>query len=318
MKARLVLLLACVLALALLTGCAKSATYPAKPVELVCSWSAGGGSDRFARAVAEEIKNRQLLAQPVVVTNKPGSNGITGASYVAAKKGDSYTLLTNVTGDVGAWVASATSRLSPANFTPIAMIAWDEYILMVKADSPFTTLRDLVEFSKANPGKITFGGAGVGTVDHMATNQLVAKSGAVIEYVPFEGGGEILSSILGGHITATWANPAEAASQMKAGKLRALAVAAPKRLEKLPAIPTVRELGYDVVFQQYRGIVGPAGMPEADVKILAGVLKQVAESPEFKANYIDRNSLTLEYKGPQELAKIIAETEKTAREILKK
>ena len=318
---KIILALLGILFLISLAGCGGSKTaenYPTKPLELIVSWSAGGGSDRFGRAIAEEVKNKKLLPQPILINNKPGSNGIIGATYTAGKKGDSYVLLVNVTGDIGAWIASSSSNISPANFTPIAMLAWDEYTLMVKSNAPMNNLQELIAYTKANPRKGTFGGAGIGTVDHMLTTELVNKTGASIEYIPFEGGGEILSSILGGHVLATWANPAEAASQIKAGKLKAIAVAAPKRLAKMPDVQTVREQGYDVVFRQYRGIVGPAGMPKEHVKIIADAMKKVAESPEFINTYLERNSLSPDYKGPEEFAKIIADTEKIARQILKK
>lgn len=307
----------CLLSVTGCSGIQKTAQYPTKSIDLIVPWSAGGGSDRFGRTISQVIKDENLLPEPVIVVNKPGANGMIGASYVANKPDDAYTLVTNVTGDIGAWISSDSKDVSISNFKPIAMLAWDEYVLTVKADSEFNTLKDLVDYSKEHQGEITFAGAGVGTVEHMLHETLVKETGAQAEYIPFEGGGEIMSAVLGGHVTANWANPSEAASQIEAGKLKALAVASDKRLDVLPDVPTAKEQGYNIIFKQYRGILAPKNMPDENVTILADVLKKVYESETFK-EFAKNNSLTPEFKALDDFAQEIDKVQDTVNKIFSK
>ena len=315
----------CVLCLVLsvffifVTGCSKeqdSIIYPTKTIELVVPWSAGGGSDRFGRAITQVIKDENLLPEPVVVVNKPGANGMIAANFVGNKPDDTHTLITNVTGDIGAWISSKSKDVSIDKFKPVAMLAWDEYVLMVKSDSPFNTLGDLINYSKEHPDEVTFAGTGIGTVEHMLHETLITETDAQVEYVPYEGGGEIMSALLGGHITANWANPGEAEAQIEAGTLKALAVASENRLDFLPDIPTAKEQGYDIVIRQYRGVLAPKNMPDEYLNILVNVLRKVSESDVFK-EYAKNNSLTVEFKAFDDFKQEIDKVHETVINIFK-
>jgi putative tricarboxylic transport membrane protein len=238
------------------------------------------------------------------------------ANFVGNKPDDTHTLITNVTGDIGAWISSKSKDVSIDKFKPVAMLAWDEYVLMVKSDSPFNTLGDLINYSKEHPDEVTFAGTGIGTVEHMLHETLITETDAQVEYVPYEGGGEIMSALLGGHITANWANPGEAEAQIEAGTLKALAVASENRLDFLPDIPTAKEQGYDIVIRQYRGVLAPKNMPDEYLNILVNVLRKVSESDVFK-EYAKNNSLTVEFKAFDDFKQEIDKVHETVINIFK-
>lgn len=294
--------------------------WPTKTIELICPYSAGGGSDTMARQVAEALNKSGLLGDGnVIVTNKSGGNGMIGASYVANKPNDPYTLVTNVTGDLGAWLSSDSTDMNMSYFKPVAMFCWDCYVLVVGKDSPFDSMDELIAYSKDNPGAVTMAGTGIGTVDNVLYKQMVDNYGLVAEYVAFDGGGEVVSGILGGHVTANWCNPSEADAQLEAGNMKALAVAGDARVEAMSDVPTTEELGYDkVMFRQYRGILAPQNMPDENIEKLAAALEVACASEEFQSNYLDANCLVGEFKGPDEFAQIIDEIWVELKDVLGK
>ena len=294
--------------------------WPTKTIELICPYSAGGGSDTMARQVANALNDTGLLGKGnLIVTNKTGGNGLIGAAYVANKKNDQYTLSTNVTGDLGAWVNNTSAGITPDNFKPVAMFCWDSYVLVVSSDSPYSNMENLIKASQEKPGSITLAGTGLGTVDNILYRQMVEHYGLKSEYVSYNGGGEVVSGILGGHITASWCNPSEAISQIKAGKMKALAVAGDARIEKADDIPTTAELGFDKVkFRQYRGVFAPKNMPDENIKKLADALKIAVSSTAFKKNYLDRYSLVGDFKGPEGFRGVVNETWEELKGVLAK
>ncbi len=308
-KRSIALVLTIALICTLFAGCGANGEWPTKTIEMICPYSAGGGSDTMARQVAEALNKSGLLgAGNVVVTNKPGGNGMIGAAYVANKPDDQYTLVTNVTGDLGAWLSSDSTEMDMSYFKPVAMFCWDCYVLVVKADSPFDTIDELIEYSKANPGEVTMAGTGIGTVDNVLYKQMVDNYGLNAEYVAYDGGGEVVSGILGGHVTANWCNPSEANAQLDAGNMKALAVSGDARVEAMSDVPTTQELGYDkVMFRQYRGVLATKNMPDENIEKLAAALEEACSSEEFQKNYVDANCLVSEFKGPEEFSKVIDE-----------
>ena len=323
-KKTLAMLMAMILVCSLLAGCGNSpataeqgnaqsetsgtaTNWPTKTIELVCPYSAGGGSDTMARQVAEALNKSGLLGKgTVIVTNKSGGTGMIGASFVANKPNDQYTLITNVTGDLGAWLSSDSTDMNMDYFKPVAMFCWDSYVLVVSKDSPFNSMEELIAYSKENPGEVTMAGTGIGTVDNILYLQMVNNYGLNAEYVTFDGGSEVVSGILGGHVTANWCNPSEADAQIEAGNMKALAVAGDQRVSAIPDVPTTEELGYtEVMFRQYRGILATKNMPNENIEKLAAALEEACKSEEFQTKYIDANCLVSEFKGPDEFAEVI-------------
>jgi len=320
---RLFSLVAVLMVLLIVAGCAgggsqqatPEAKYPEKPITYVVPWGAGGGSDVMARMVVDIIQQNKFLPQPVVVVNKPGGSGAIGMNEVAQKKGDPYTIIGIVSGQISTPITT-NAPVKASTFKPIAALALDEFFLLAKPDSQFKSLKDVVDYAKANPGKLTIGGTGTGSEDHMCTGLFQKAAGIKLEYIPFDGGGETISALLGGHVQLAWANPSECASQLKGGLVKVLGVMAPERLKAYPDIPTFREQGYDAVFRQIRAISGAPDMPDYAVKKIAEALKKVTETERWQKDYIEKNALTSQYLGPEEYAKAIAEAEKQYTEIL--
>lgn len=334
MKKVFALILAVAAILSLSVGCASNSTkadsassvaaasggtdWPTKTIELICPYSAGGGSDTMARQVASALNDSGLLGKGnVIVTNKSGGNGLIGASYVANKPDDQYTLLTNVTGDLGAWLSSQSTKMTMDYFKPVAMFCWDSYVLVVSKDSPFNSMEELINYSKENHGKVTIAGTGIGTVDNILYRQMVKSYGLDAEYVSFDGGGDVVSAILGGHVTANWCNPSEADAQLEAGTMKALAVAGDTRVDAMSDVPTTKELGFDqVMFRQYRGILAPANMPDENVQKLVDALQVACSSDSFKKNYLDANCLVGDFKGSTDFTTVIQESWTELQQVL--
>lgn len=282
------MVMVCLFALTTLVACSKPpaapvSTYPEKPFEMLVPMSAGGGSDVFIRQLVKVIEDNKLSPQPIVVVNKPGGSGSIGWSYVANdNKGNPYSLST-VSSSFYTGPLSGQSPVSYKDFTHIAALCIDPNLILVSADSKYQTLEELIEDAKANPGTISAGGSSGLSVDAIIFYALEKAAGVDMNYVPFGGGGELMVAVLGGHTTWGVLGPGEAEAQLEAGKMRALGVATEKRLGgKLSDIPTLKELGYDVVLSQTRGIVAPAGISDEEVKFLENMFLKAAQTPEWK------------------------------------
>lgn len=293
-------------------------SWPERTLEIICPYSAGGGSDIMARSLAKALEDTGKLGQTIIVTNKTGGNGLIGASYVANKPNDQYTFVTNVTGDLGAWITSGAD-MKMDYFKPVAMFCWDVYVLVVSSDSPFNSMAELIDFSKDHVGEVTVAGVGFGTVDHILYKQMVENYGFQAEYVSFEGGGEVVTSILGKHVTANWCNPSEAQAYLESGDMKALAVAGDIRLNKLPDIASTSELGFEkVMWRQYRGLLATKNTPDEVIEKLVGVMEEACESDFFQKEYLEKRLLTFDFKSGEEFQKVINESWAELLEVLAK
>lgn len=264
--------------------------FPEKPVTLVVHASAGGGSDIFARTLAAAVEKNKLLPKTLVVENKPGGSGGIAFAYVANKKKDPYYMVTAVT----SFMTTPLMGKVPVglkDFTPIANFAFDEYMLMVRSDSKYKTMKDIVADAKANPKKITVGGTQLGSSDSICTYLIEQEAGIQLNYVVFNSGGEVNAAVLGGHVDIMVANPGEALELYKAGKVRILGVYAEKRLADAPDVPTMKEQGIDAVYVQNRGLVAPADIPADARKVLEDALHNYTKTDIFK-KYIKDNMLS--------------------------
>ena len=285
--------------------------YPDQPIEFVVQYAPGGGSDNFARMVTSLIEKEGIVDATINVVNREGGSGSIGQAYVAGKEGDNYTLMTMTSGLVTEPLVLDLEHHWD-DFTPIARMAADQLLIVVRADSEFQTVEDLLEAATAEPDAVSWGGTGLGGEDSLLLGQIEQASGANFNYISFESGGEVQVALLGGHIDVASANPNEVIGQLEAGELRPLAVANDERLEQLPDVPTLQEKDFDVLFTQARGVVGPPGMDPEVVQFWADALKQVTESEGWKTEYLDKNMLVNAYLGPEEFGQWMAEeTEKT-------
>jgi putative tricarboxylic transport membrane protein len=267
-----------------------AAGFPDKPIQLVVHAGAGGGSDIFARTLAAANDKEKYLPQPIVVENKPGGSGAISFAYVAGKKGDPYFMLTAVT----SFLTTPILRKSTSDykdFTPLANFAFDEYMLMVKGESKYKTVKDIVAFAKANPKKMTVGGTQLGSSDSVCSYLLEKAAGIQLNYIVFNSGGEVNAALMGGHIDLAVSNPGEALELAKAKKVRLLGVYSEKRLAGAPDVPTLKEQGLDALYVQNRGLVAPGGIPEDARKTLEEALLKYMKSETFK-KYADENMLS--------------------------
>ncbi len=289
-----------------LESCAPSASkYPAKPITLVVHAAAGGGSDIFARTMAAAVEKDKLSPQPIIVENRPGGSGMVAFEYVAGKKGDPYFMLTAVASFL-ATPLQAKSSVTYKDFTPIANLAFDEFMIIAKADSNFKSMKDLADYARANPRTVKAGGALQGSGDSMCVYLIEKETGIKFTYSSFNSAAEVNSGLLNGSIDFASTNPGEALELVKAGKVRILGVLSEKRVAGAPDVPTLKEQGINTVYVQNRGLVAPAGISADDRQALQSLVLRYAQSDGFK-KYIKDNMLTEAWMDGQTFAKWLDE-----------
>lgn len=275
------LLNALVRALAVAIVCAAPAfaqKFPEKPITLIVPWPPGGSTDLALRALAEATSKH--LPQRVVIENRPGVSGTLGAQHLAQNaRPDGYTVAQMPVTVFRHPHMMKTAYDPMTDFTWIIHLTGYTFGVIVRADSPFKTFRDLVEYARANPGKLTYGTPGNGTSLHITMEQIAIREKIQWTQVPFKGGAENLTSLLGGH-TMALADSTGWAEVVNAGKARLLVTWGAQRTKRWPNVPTLKELGFDMVSSSPFGLAGPKGMDPATVKVLHDAFKKGLEDPE--------------------------------------
>jgi tripartite-type tricarboxylate transporter receptor subunit TctC len=263
------LILACAI-FAGLPGIAWGQSYPAKPVRVVIPWPAGGSVDIAGRIVLQKVG--QGLGQQFVIDNRPGASGTIGADLVAKSAGDGYTLMVHSTTHLGN--ATMYRRLpydTLNDFVPVALLAQQPGGLVVHPSLPVRTVREFIALAKSRPGQILYSSAGNGSAPHLSMAQFIALTGIKIVHVPYKGGPPAVNALLSGETQAMTATLATVVNQIKAGKLRLLAMTSGKRLKLMPDVPTIAEAGvpgYEM--SPWIAVFAPAGTPEAILRKLEG------------------------------------------------
>ncbi len=297
-------------------GCAAASAdwKPTRPVDMIVHTGPGGGSDVLARAVAVMMEKEKLVPVRMQVLNKPGGNGAVAAAAIYEKKDDPHTIgfVTSV------WIANALTtseaKITIHDLRPIAQLMLEPAVFVVRADSPYKTLKDFVDAAKAHPGQLKQSGGSVTSRDNIIRQTLQHATGAKWAFVSFQGGGERLAALLGGHVDIMVIEPQEAGEQVRAGKLRVLAQLAEKRLPGYPDAPTLKEAGFDVTATpQIRGVVAPPQMPADAVAYWEGRFAKLRETPSWK-KYIHDNQLEESFLPGDEMKKSIAAIERQLRE----
>jgi len=292
-----------------------AAKFPEKPITLVVHAGAGGGSDIFARTLAAAFEKERILPQPIVVENKPGGSGAIAFAYVAGKKRDPYFLLTAVTSFLTTPILRK-SQITHKEFTPIANFAFDEYMVIVRAESKYKSMKDIVNDAKANPKKITVGGTQLGSSDSICAYLIEKAAGVQLNYIVFNSGGEVNAALMGGHIDIAVANPGEALELAKANKVRTLGVFAEKRLAGAPDVPTLKEQGLNAIYVQNRGLVAPEGIPEDARKVLEEAFLKYTKTDIYK-KYVKENMLSEAWMDGPTFAKWLDGEHARYQEVLK-
>jgi tripartite-type tricarboxylate transporter receptor subunit TctC len=250
--------------------------FPSRPIKLIAPWPSGGSSDAVMRAFAESAG--KALGATVIVENKPGAGGTLGASAMVTAAPDGYTL-TQLPLGIYRLPHMQTMGFDPVkDITHIACLTGYTFGIACTADAPFKTLKDLVAYAKANPGKLEYGHTGTGTTPHLAIEEFSDKAGIELNPIPFKGSAEIMQAILGGHIRVM-SGTTEFAPHVQSGKLRLLATLGRQRNKAFPDVPTVKESGWDTITESPFGIGGPKGMDPAIVKTLHDAFKKTLEDP---------------------------------------
>ncbi|HEX7220641.1 MAG TPA: tripartite tricarboxylate transporter substrate binding protein [Burkholderiales bacterium] len=287
-----IVLAALLLALSPFAAAQGKGKYPSKTVEVVVPYAPGGGTDNLMRMITGIIDENKWSPVPLNVNNRAGGSGAIGYNYLINKKGDSHV----IAGATPMIVSGKIEGRLPGNhrdaMTVLMIVAIDELMLSVKADSQYKTIDDFVKAAKAKPGGLTVGGTATFTEDHIFTYLFEKAAGIQLKYVPFNSGGEVTAALMGGHIDAAVENPNEIVTQIEAKTARNLAVAAQKRLKDAADVPTFAEKGYKFYWEQMRGVVGPANMDPAAVKWWQDTLRKVVKTDKWQNEYIKRNLLT--------------------------
>ncbi len=243
--------------------------FPAKPVRIIVPFPPGGGADSLARIMQPALT--KMWGQPVIIENKPGASGHIGADFVAASEPDGYTLLMSST-------ASLTEK-NVASFAPVTLVSASPYVIVANAKVPARNVKELIDYAKKNPGKLSFGSSGTGAASHLSAELFKSLAGIDMLHVPYKGTGQAVTDLLAGQIDLMFAPTQTVMPHVHAGRLKAFAVTSAKRFSILPDLPTVAEAGlpgYEAV--GWFGLLAPAKTPAAIVeKLSADANKVLAE-----------------------------------------
>lgn len=270
-------------ALALPTFAMAANEYPDRPIEFIVPWGPGGASDLMMRLVGRHMEKE--LGQPVPIINMPGASGTVGLREASRRAPDGYTISQIHEGLLIAHHSGVTD-LNWDSFEPIAMMTSDNSVIMVSADSGWETLDDMLEAVQAEPGKYRMG-VTLGGIPHLWAVQFEQATDTQFGYVGYEGTGERLRALAGGHITMTIEDYQSAKAFVENGDVNVLAAATEERLDEMPDVPTLHELGYDLEFLVTRGIVVPKDTPEDVIERLESALESVAQSEDFKTEIVN-------------------------------
>ena len=261
---------------------AQAPAYPNRPIKLICPWPAGGATDAVMRAIAESAG--KTLGGQMIVENKAGASGMLGPNELVKAPPDGYTL-SQLTIGVARLPHMQKMQFDPLkDFSYIINMTGYTFGMVVKADSPVRSIRDLVEFAKANPGKFTYGSPGQGTTPHLAVEEFADKAGIKLQHIPFKAFADGMQAMLGGH-TMAHSDSTGWSGHVDGGTARLLATYGSKRTKKWPSVPTLTELGYDTISESPFGIAGPKGMDAAVVRRLHDAFRRTLEDPAVLAAF---------------------------------
>ena len=262
------------------SGPAEAQDYPTRPIRVISPYPAGSASDTVTRVVVDQVS--QLIGQPMVIETKPGAGGSIGFGFVAKAEPDGYTLVASTSSMATESVLHKTLPYDPVrSFVPVVLIGTSPNLLVASKTSGFSTVADLVAAAKANPGRLTFASAGIGSSSHMAAERFRLAANIDVHHVPFREGG--LLEVMAGRIDFYFIPLAAAASALKSDKLTILAVSSPKRVPLLPDVPSIVEAGYPgAVFRFWNGLSAPVNTPAGVVQKLHDVTLKALNDPTLR------------------------------------
>ncbi len=261
---------------------------PEETIDFVCQSSPGGGSDIMARTIADIMNSQKLIDQPIVVQNLTGSGGVQAFNYTQQHAEDPYVWQTVNSGFFVAPITGNTDK-TYQDYTILGVLGTDPNILCAPANSKYNTLEDVVEAAKANPKGLSICIGSAGSSGSCCSILFEQAAGIEMTQVPFEGGGDGLTAVMGSQVDFSWQNIGEVVGPVESGLMKVIAIAAEERSDAFPDVPTFKELGYDVVYEVPRGIVGPPDMPPEAVAFYTDALEKLNTTDEWQKNYIEAN-----------------------------
>lgn len=304
------------LAMAGLIRPAQAAWAPSRPIEIVAHNGPGSGPDVFARALISAIEQDRIFTGRIQVANRVGGGGATAMNYMVERRGEPHV--------IGVWTSlwmslplvQAEARSQITDMTPIARVAIEPAVMIVRGDSPYRSVADFITAARERPGQLRQSGGSPTARDALVRHLLMAHAGARWAFISFPSGGERMSALLGGHVDMMVAEPAEIREQVRAGRLRILATVTGSRLAILPDVPTLAEAGFpiaDVI--QARGIVAPPGIPAEAVAFYGDLFRRMSEGPAWR-KYVTDNELESAFLSPTDTGAFFREYQGKLREIL--
>jgi tripartite-type tricarboxylate transporter receptor subunit TctC len=294
---------------------AREETYPTRPIEILVVYPAASGADIMARVIANV--GLKYLKQPIVVINKVGANGAIAAAEILSSKPDGYKILFSSNFFVSTTVKTQKVPFNPDDLTPLACLFTYKHGIVVRSDSPWKTLGDLVEYARKNPNKLKMGHTGIGSTQHLGL-LLVFKEAEVI-YIPFRGGAERMLALLGGHIDAGFVTYQNIKNHFRAGKVRILAFFSDRRFSDPSDVPSVLELGYTdaAKLTTLNGLFIHKNTPEEIKRTLINTFEKIYQDPQFKEKLINFGEEPL-FGGPEFFNKSIQDAREVGIPLIKK
>ena len=289
---RMIKFFLCAALVALATG-AQAQGYPSRPIRVVVPQPPGGGFDLVGRVLAERLA--QVMGNPVVVENRPGGGTIIGTEAVAKAEPDGHTLLLGANANIvfNPGLHEKLPYNPKTDFVPIGLATFNAYTLVARNDLPFTSLKEIVAYARANPGKLTYASAGNGTGQHIAAAVTFHRAGVQLTHVPYKGAGPAYQDLMPGRVDLFFDNSATAQPHIEGGRVKAIAVSAAERLAAHPNVPTVRENGVDFDLEAWIGYFVRAGTPEPIVARLRADFDKVLAMPDVAAGLQKRGYRTI-------------------------
>lgn len=288
--------------------------YPSKRLDWTISFGPGGGNDIMSRNLISILEKYKLYPGTIVAENRPGGSGAKGWGYVFSQTGNPY----HISSTSGSFITTplqANTPWQPASFTPVALLASDDMLLLVNKNSKIRTLQEFIAAAKAKPPAV--GGIGAVNIDFIVPKLLSEKAGFTFNYVSFNKQGELITALLSSSVDAAMSNPGEVLGLLQSGDMRALAFSGKSTPAALGKVPTFAELGYDMGISLPRGLVLPPGVPKQAQQWWIETVKKVVKTPEWKA-YIDKQLLTENVLYGEDFRAFLNKTQGTFADILRK
>jgi len=293
--------------------------YPSRPVTFVAPFPPGGSIELIGRPLAASLE--KTLKQPVLFTNRVGAAGAVGTSYVASSEPDGYRILFNISSIVVVPEADKIFDRKPAytmdQLLPVARVNADANVLLVRAESPWKSLRELIDDAKRKPGQLSYSSSGVYGSTHVPAEMFTQAAGIPMRHVPFAGGGPATNALLGGHVDIHIQNVPGSMAHIRSGKLRPLAVTSARRADALPDVPTMKELGVDVDYGVWHGVFVAAKTPPEVIKVIRDAVRMAVADPDF-VGALQKISATVAYLDLPEFQKFVADETRAMAAVVKR